>query len=262
MRKLALLVGAIFLIGSQIPTLIWGYRATIAQEKMRRGEEATLSSVTGGPAPMRWWSRRADLSDTFNTSFLSDDRHVQILLRLPFEDLLAPDEPMPEDVFKNAFAAARAPAHLITLCPELLSTIAVKCDVSRPAGRVGADGLAEVSGALRFVPADAPGTLPQTENADFLSLPVALTQNLELPFTRAGRERALSVARALCRALRDQAGNCVITRVVLEPVAHTGAGGIERLEARAVLTIYADPSQVDRQALKNALAQASRRIEL
>lgn len=246
----------------ELPTLKWSYDLSSRTQGIAKGEDADMAELMKGPPQVRWWKNRTKLNDTFNTSFLSDARMVSVELPVALEDLLHPEEDMPEDAFKNVYVAARAPAHLMDLCRELLNTIAVKCDLSKPNGKIARDGVPELRGHLRFIPADAPGELPQTDEAEYTNLGVSLSDGQDLPFTTQGREVALKVAGELCRALRVQVGNCVVTRVNFRPQWTARVEGPLKLRASAVLTVYADPADIDQAALKDELNQLHEHLRL
>lgn len=252
---LAVLVAVIYAVVWEIPVMKWGYEVSTVEQGGKAGEVANLAELMKGPAPKRWWNDRVKLNDTFNTSFLSDARRASITVALPLEELLLDDQPMPEDVFKDVYAAALAPAHMIGICAELLATVAVKCDLSHPEGKIARDGLTELTGRLRYVPRDDPGELPQTSQAEYLDLLFSLSDGADVPFTPEARQNAMNVARLLCKALRAQAGNCVITRIRMKPQRNARSKGQQLLEASTVLTVYADPAQVDEKALKETLTQ-------
>lgn len=155
----------------------------------------------------------------------------------------------------KAFMWRPAPAHLMNLCREVLNTIAVKCDLSNPSGKIARDGVPLLRGYLRFIPADAPGELPQTDDVEYTNLRVSLSDGQNLPHTARGRENALKVAGELCGALRAQVGNCVVTRVNFQTQPDSRSDSQLKLRASAVLTVYANPADVDKAALKDKLNQ-------
>lgn len=248
-------VAALFFVFFQLPAMKWGADIASVQQRQAAGETVEMGDLMKGPAPVRWWRDHKKLNDTFNATYLSEASQGHFVIILPFEDMLNPGEAMPDDVYKDVYVAARGPSHLIKLCTELLNTIAVKCDLSKPQGKIGRDGLAQVSGLLRYVPQDDPGILPETKEAEYMNLHFSLSGREEMPYTSEMRERAFTLAQSLCDALRLQAGNCVITRVDMKPQFRRGAEGVAVLEADARLTVFADPAQVDKKALDASLEQ-------
>ncbi len=246
-------------------TLNWAYKMTKSQAQQQSGEDIDrdeIRELAKGPPIKRWWNARGELNDTFNTSYLSDARGVRMEVRLPLDALLAEGEALPEEVFREVYAAARAPQHLISLCPELLSTIEKKCDLTRPAAKIDRDGLAKLSGSLRFVPRDEPGTLPEAKDAEMINLRVSLTQGQTVAFTPENRQEVLRLTRNLCNRLRVLAGNCVITRVSLMPRRASSRDDAQVLDAGAVLTVYGQPSQIDKAGLEDAMAYVLRSVKL
>ncbi|TNF21057.1 MAG: hypothetical protein EP318_08355 [Rhodobacteraceae bacterium] len=148
MRYILIILGLLLFLGWSVPSLKWGLEVAEAQVALRDGDASQLAEVIGGPAPLRWWQRRKDFNDTVNTSFLSDERFVSIELEMPFAELLAAGEPIPDPVFREVYAAARAPSRLIRLCAEVLDTLAVTCDVAKPRARVKDDGRTTLQGNL------------------------------------------------------------------------------------------------------------------
>ncbi|TNF21058.1 MAG: hypothetical protein EP318_08360 [Rhodobacteraceae bacterium] len=88
-----------------------------------------------------------------------------------------------------------------------------------------------------------------------MRLHAALTRGVEVPFTAEGRRKALTNARLLCKSLRSVAGNCVVTRVSLSEARGTRRSGAGLLNARAQLTVHADPAEIDRKTLEATLAR-------
>lgn len=260
MRILLPAIGLLLAAVWYVPAMVWGYNISAAFEQMRNGAPegvARLADLAGGPAPVRWWTRHARLNDTFNTTYLSDARGVRVRIEMPFAALLAPDEAAPAPDFASVYAAARAPGQLIRLCPELLHALAVKCDVAKPHGEIGKDGQAVLSGTLRFVPAEAPGTLAEAGDARIVQFRARLRPQVALPFTAEVRETVLREAAALCRVLRTRIGNCVVTGVSLAPARRSAPGGDQLLDAGVTLGAHGVPAALDRRAIGDALSAAS-----
>jgi hypothetical protein len=255
LKGLAFVCVLVLVFGSQIR----GYIG--AGEQVDTGKApANIGSFTVR-STANWWKHHAKMNDIFNTNVLNKSRAVSVEMVMPFEDLLTAGEAIPEDAFKPVFVTARTPAHLITLCPELLSTIAKKCDVAKFDARIAKDGQARLSGSLQFVPADHPGGLPASENAEFINIPATLEMQQDIPFTADTRENALRVAGLLCRALRNGVGNCVVSRVTLEPLTRrSGNDIVTTLNAKAVFTVFADPEKANRTELVLAMDQLRRTV--
>lgn len=244
----------------QYSTGSWLYQMTKAQDEINTGEgtdskaRLALGSV---PPVVRWWSGKTKLNDTFNTSYLSSSRTVRMEIAQPFETILNAGEAIPEDVFKDVFVAARGPQNLIPLCAELLATIAVECDLWKPKGKLGKENLAVMSGFLRFIPADDPGVLPQSESAKVQTFGFSISDSIDIPYSAQGRIEALTRARLACDAVRTAFGNCVITDVRLEPETLTGKEALKNLRARVRVSIYTDRTDLERRDVRKLMERAS-----
>lgn len=245
---------AVYAVVWEIPATRWGYEMTQLQEKARKdGVQPEYGNLTDGPAPVRWWKNRTKLNDTFNTSYLSDERGVSVSMVMPFEELLIQGENAPEDVFREVYAAARAPAQLMALCPEVLETIAVTCDVQRTSARVDRDGFAHLAGTLRFIPNGALGDLPDIDTAKLIPVRVRQPEDRDVTFTAETRIAVLQETARTCALLRAQIGNCVTTQITLKAEMQRDTTLLPRLRSYAVFTVYADPATLDEDAISAAL---------
>lgn len=192
MNKYILIICAMIFLGWEIPALIWGTKITAATQASANGDFQELSKLSKGPAPVRWWNASAEMKDTFNTAYLADGRYVSVETRQPFAAILMAGEASPEPIYQDVYVAARAPAHLIALCGELLQTIATACDVARPKGKTTRHDTATMGGALRFVPVDDPGPLKKTEGAKLTKLSFNLVGGDNVPYSKSTRKKALT----------------------------------------------------------------------
>ncbi|MFO8126786.1 hypothetical protein [Yoonia sp.] len=215
--------------------------------------------------PFQWLNDRPDLRDTFIPNEMTQARYVTVEKVLSAEELLNDGEQAPEDAFLGLYAAARAPAQLIAYCAEVIATIGTTCDLTHTQTRENREGKWVMNGRLSFIPSSDLGDPSLVENGQLLSARAVLPQEGDLrpPNNAETRAAMLSQAQTLCDRLRDEFGNCVLTRVSLDvhelwitdlEVLPAGTNP-QRLEATAEFTVYVDPMQVDATGFADLVAE-------
>ena len=256
MKLVALILGILF--GAGVLMLAKGQidgSAGAVAEGAVEGAEAPVTVVgiiAQRRANMRPWSGAAAESAVFDTSRLTDKRAVHVAVTVPFEDLLAEGEDAPEEVYRDTYAAARAPAHLAALCAEVLETIALQCDVANPRAKVLRDGEVSIKGKLRFVPRDAAGTPSASGEARVMLMPLSFQSGTMTHNSARGRIGFMEMAQEACARLREIVGNCVINDLHFKPVRNARHNGKVLMEVQGRLAIYAGQAEVDGKAIDAA----------
>lgn len=214
--------------------------------------------------PFQWLNDRPEVRDIFIPNEMTAARYVKVEKVLPTEELLGSGEAVPDEGFLALYAAARAPAQLIPYCAEIIETIGTSCDVVHTQSRQNRERNWVLDGRLAFVPAADLGDPSLIENGQLVYARATLphTGDLRPPNDAETRAAVLAQAQAVCDVLRDQIGNCVLTRVTfnihelwitdLEILPEDT--NPERLEAVAEFTVYADPLQLDADGLDALVA--------
>lgn len=156
---------------------------------------------------------------------------------VPFEALLGPAELPPEDIYRDLYAAARAPARAQGECASVLDAFAATCQVRAAEIRRLDDGRYRIEARLAFLPAELPAGLPQ---ADPQSVSVTLgegggTEGIAPADLPAARARLYRLAREACAELRASAGACVIESVEISLRDSPAAPGAFDISATARL---------------------------
>ncbi len=224
-----------------------------------------VESVEAQPEdPFQWLNDRPDLRDIFIPNEMTQARYVAVQKVLDADELLEAGEQPPDDTFLELYAAARAPAQLIPYCTEVIQTIGTSCDVILTQTRENREGKWVMDGRLAFIPAAELGDPSGVENGQLLSARAVLPQDGDLrpPNTPETRAAMLAQAQAICDRLRDELGNCVLTRVSLDVhelwitdlEALPAGTNPQRLEATAEFTVYADPLSLDANGFADLVA--------
>jgi len=200
--------------------------------------------------PFQWLNDRPALRDVFIPNELTKARLVTVKKIVNAEALLESGEDMPSEALLELYAAARAPAQLMSYCTEIIATIGQSCDVVHTQSRQDRMGNWVLDGQLAYLPAAALGDPSTVENGQLFSTEVVLPYTGDLRPTNEppSREAMLIQAQAICDELRDRLGNCVLSGVTFELIelwitdlevlpADTNP---ERVEATVEFTVYAD----------------------
>ena len=219
---------------------------------------ATAPEETAPQDPFQWLNDRPELRDVFIPNELTKARHVTVEKVLSPDELLTFGEQEPDQAFLELYAAARAPAQLIPYCAEVIATIGQSCDVIYSQAKENREGNWEMRGQLAFIPVAELGDPSTVENGQLLSTRVQLPYSGDLrpPNDADTRAEMLLQAQAVCDALRDTYGNCVLTRVIFDVhelwitdlEALPAGTNPQRVEAQAEFAVYADPMQLDTNA--------------
>lgn len=241
-------IGFLLLAVWYIPAMVWGVQITQAMSQFQKGDGTALASLLDGPAPLAWWRNRSELNETFSTDELNHRRKVSYEISVPFVDLLNPGEAAPDEVFRDVYASARAPARIMAFCPELLETLALRCDVTGTSARIDRDGTARIEGDLVYLPAYRMGDPSTVQNGDVFSARARLSQHED---SREGRAGAIGQALTVCDALRETFGNCVLTSLSAR----------KRLDGSsdpyAEFTVYANKAEHNRDTVRQEVERAT-----
>jgi len=209
--------------------------------------------------PFQWLNERPELRDTFIPNEMTGTRYVQIEKILSPEELLLAGEQAPDAAFLELYAAARAPSQLIPYCSEIVATIGTSCDVIYSQARENREGKWVMDGRLAFIPAAALGDPSSVENGQLINARATLPYSGDLrpPNDTETRAVMLAQAQSVCDTLRDQLGNCVLTRVsfgvhelwITDLEALPAGTNPQRVEASAEYSVYADPMLLDANSL-------------
>ena len=215
--------------------------------------------------PFQWLNDRPALRDTFIPNEMTAARYVQVEKILTPEELLLAGEQAPDAAFLELYAAARAPAQLIPYCSEVVATIGTSCDLVYSQARENREGKWVMDGRLAYVPAVDLGDPSAVENGQLITARATLPYSGDLrpPNDTETRAAMLTQAQAVCDTLRDQLGNCVLTRVsfdvhelwITDLEALPAGTNPQRVEASAEYTVYADPMQLDANGLTTLVSE-------
>jgi len=220
-----------------VPTMIWGYQITKESQTLDQDEDGKTAELQKGPAPVRWFRNRKELKGYFSLEDLTRYRSVSFTLNMPFEDILAPGEEAPEEIYRELYAMARAPSRLIAMCPEILGVVASKCDVGDSDGDVKRDGTVRLSGDLDYIPAYDIGDPSTVKNGEVVMVYATVAGRGELENTPEARKLVYQRTVSLCGALRERFGNCVISHLALTPSINRDS---DTLAVSSDFAIYAD----------------------
>jgi hypothetical protein len=197
---------------------------------------------------LRPWANAAAEAPAFDTSRFTQKRSVDVTFSIPFKDMLNEGEAAPDVAFRGVYAAARAAMEIAKLCPELLETIAIACDVTDPRAKLHGEDMDQVAltGRLLFLPRDAAGTAPGRDVvARVMFMPMTFQRGMLIRNTPEGRMGYLRMVRAGCYGLRQIVGNCVIRDVEFEKPRSSRHSPWAMTQVSARLAVYADQEQVD-----------------
>jgi len=226
--------------------------------------EAEAAIVDEPVDSLAWMDAVPGLRDSFSTDEITPERYVAIQEILRTEELLNPGEAQPDSALLALYAAARAPTRLAPYCAEVLEAVGLVCDVIRTETFQNRQGKWEILGQLGFIPAAALGDASAVENGRLLNARAVLPHSGDLlpanePQTRI---ELLSQAQAFCNQLRDQFGNCVLSRVdfdvqelwITDLEALPAGTNPQRLETTVHFTVFADQTLLDAAGFSEAVS--------
>ncbi len=275
LRILSFCIGIIIML-PMIAVSLWGFNMTqwvnneVARNDAILNDAAVIPDAMPMPTnPLDWLRSRADLRDTFTRDEITSDRIVVVQEIIDDTDLLRPGETLPDPVFLELYANARAPARLIAYCPDVLSAIGTACDVLRSEVRENRNGKLVLTGHLGFRPVAVLGDPSKVQEG------VLISGRVELPYSGdlrpanepASRIKAMQDAQAICDQLRRQYGNCVLSRVSFDidelwitdlEVLPPGTNP-QRLRTSATFKVYADSATLDHLSLMEQLHEMAKR---
>ncbi|MEM8579846.1 MAG: hypothetical protein AAGF50_01450 [Pseudomonadota bacterium] len=256
MRPITLLFVVVFMglpLLWYVPAMIWGYQVTT--ESM--SEDGAISEeLVGGPAPVQWFRNRAELRGYYSLEDLTNRRTVSFDIDLDFNDLLAPGESVPDNDLLELYVKARAPSQLIAFCPEILGSFAKKCDVGSSGGRLSRDGRVRIQGSLTYLPAYELGNVAEVQNGQVMVARARLLDtNAEQIATPENRQAALSRALELCKLVRAELGNCLISDLSFKQTRSRRAAQDEQpqLSATVRVAVFADKTVYRQDSLQNEI---------
>lgn len=205
--------------------------------------------------PFQWLNDRPALRDVFIPDELTQARLVTVKKIVSAEELLESGEDMPSEALLELYAAARAPAQLMSYCTEIIATIGQSCDVVHTQSRRDRMGNWVLDGQLAYLPAAPLGDPSTVENGQLLSTRALLPYSGDLAPANeaASREAMLIQAQEVCDQLRARLGNCVLSGVtfdlnelwITDLEVLPADTNPERVEATAEFSVYADQTALD-----------------
>lgn len=253
---------ALFLLILALPVIVLNFggpRVTDwLAESMARIAPETMAAPEQEPAPqdpVQWLNARPALRDVFVQNELTQARLVTVQKIVSAEALLESGEDMPADALLELFAAARAPAQLMSYCTEIIATIGLSCDVVHTQSRRNRMGNWVLDGQLAYLPTAEFGDPSTVENGQLFSTRAVLpfAGDLRPANEPASREAMLIQAQELCDKLRARFGNCVLSGVtfdlnelwITDLEVLPADTNPERVEATAEFSVYVDQTTLD-----------------
>lgn len=256
------------------PAAMWGIKASRLTASLN-GEGADpndfanqLEEVMEGPAPLAWLRGRAEMRGYFGLEEFTEFRTASFSQNIPFKDLLNEGEEMPDPLYYDAYATARAASHLTPNCDILLETIASACKTHISRGHVSTpksgDVRANIDLNIAYLPKYPMGDPSSIANGKFRSGSVRLKfEDVKDPASnqRLVLERALEI----CAKLRETYSNCIITRVAFDQntvrvYKANEKVSEDRLNSRILLTVYANKEKVGRQKIQEAITTINEKL--
>jgi len=209
----------------------------------------------GGPAPVQWLRDRKDMHRLYSADTLTDGRRVALELQMPLTDILAPGEAVPNDALHELYAKARAPAILISYCPEILGPLGTRCDVLNTEGQLARDGQIRIKGSLSYLPSYEVGDLSAVENGEVLTGTITVIDRKDkLPFGPDSRADAIDEALRFCDLVRATFGNCLISRLTLsQKSTRSRDDPTLMLNASVQVSVFADNTLYRRESFRQEL---------
>lgn len=269
--RIAIIVVGLVVISPIIALNVWGMNMSLWANEVTAQNDAELSGEMPLPevrpmptSPLTWFKGRIDLRDTFSTDTLTNERYIVFEEVIEPEELLTTAEAMPNEDFVDLYAAARAPGRFIRYCEDVLQSIGHKCDVIHTDTRRNRQGKLELLGRLAFIPVVDLGDPSTVENGQLISTQIMLPYDGDLAPANDAKTRVdlIRQAQAVCDDLRDQLGNCVLSRVAFDvselwitDLERLPAGtNPERLETMARFTVFADETKMNRGTFRDMVA--------
>lgn len=265
-RILAIALGGVI----AIPVLvlnIWGLRMTgyVIEQTTANDSYLATGVVPDTPpmprSPLQFLRDRSALRDTFTPETLTEQRLITVTAWVTPADMLSPAEALPQPALWPLYAEARAPHYMMRFCTEVIASFGTACEITRTTAEIARDGRTVLTATMAYLPAADLGDTGAVSNGDLLAAPVLLydVADIEKPaFTADSRIAAMQKAQSLCDNLRDTFGNCVVTRLDLQPVAlwptdlerlPAGTDPV-RLQATAVVKVFADTDHNSNDSLR------------
>ena len=233
-----------------VPAMIWGYQITKESQNIGQGDGIRMAELMKGPAPIKWFRNRKEMRGYYSLEELTAHRSVFYTIEMPFDALLAPGEAAPDAVYRELYAMARAPALLATMCPEILGTLARKCDVGQSQGGIQRDGAVRISGSLDYIPSYDIGNPAAVSNNEVVRVSARIADRREFTNTPENRAEAVSRTLSLCGKVREKFGNCVISSLEFSPFVHDD---VETFTAMASFAVNADKTVYRRDSVQAEL---------
>ncbi|WP_341366657.1 hypothetical protein [Yoonia sp. BS5-3] len=203
---------------------------------------------------------RPELRALFSADDLNQTRYVEVTEIIPPDALLQPQETTPDPALLPLYAAARAPARLIPYCDEVVRSIGTLCDVLHTHTHETREGKLALTGQLAFLPDFDMGSPFDMEDGAITEVSVALPHSGDLlpPNEADTRVAGMQQAAAICAALKDAYGNCVLTGVmfkveelwITDLEALPAGTNPQRLAVEARFAVFAAPGALDEDRLQ------------
>lgn len=247
LRIIPLFIGLIAMALWYAPSMIWGAKATMMMQAMSDSDADLaemadqMEDIMRGPAPLAWLRDRAEFRDHFGPEF-STERLVNFEQEIPFDDLLNDGEAVPDPLYFDAYAEARAPRILAPNCASLLETIAISCKSYVSDGRYyehrTRGPVADLSLAMAYIPSYDMGDPSGVQNGRFRTGSV----NFRFEDVEPGIENQMDVldrALEICASIREFYGNCLISYISFDESIRN-----EFIEKEGEVTFLKDPNSL------------------
>ena len=261
--RIVIVVAALLIASPLVLTKVWGVNLNFWVTQVTDKNDETV--LRDGPqSPLAWLGNRVDVRNTFTTDAITSKRYVTITELIEMDDLLADQEPMPDLGLVPLYAAARAPARIVRYCAEVLQTIGTSCDVIYTETRQQPDGRQALTGRLAYLPAYSMGDLSSVENGAMISASLSFPyEGLLRPANGAAPRTAMMLqAQSMCDTLRQELGNCVLTRLrfdlselwIKDLEVQPAGTNAQRIAATAEFTVYADETVLGPRGLQTKVS--------
>ena len=218
------IVSAVVLLIVGVPMLLLNLSALGMQDRWEEvlgGDRSVPTGLASAGRTVNDWVADAregrEAAALLDPVAITDHRYVQYRRAgVTVADVLAPGEAAPAPEYAHLWITARGLALAQSDgCPAILDTIATRCSAGMLDVGPADDGTFVVEARLGYTPADDPGPVPAQGRGvgiDRTTLRLPLQGSLSVaPDQVATAERELlTAAQDACRALRADAGTCVI----------------------------------------------------
>lgn len=237
------------------PATIWGAQITLAHRPGAEVSADKMDDLAKGPGIVAIFRGRSEMKSLFGEQF-STSRKVSYSARMPFDDILLPGEAMPDPVYFDAYAEARAGMMLSPNCEELLATIARDCETFSSKGRhlasSGPVNALALYADISYIPSYDLGDPSSVKNGRFREAIIGfLFKDSANPAWT--RRAVLGRALDICIKLRQNYGNCVIERISFkegktrDPLSQPN----RYIRSSIVFSVYADDTKVGRDHIED-----------